>query len=365
MEFGAGLAGGDRNEVEFTIALDKIGTTKDVAHRVDGYMRIRQFSLVLMLAIVAGVSCRSGRGENAGAKEDTTPAIVEINGAVEHKSAFDRFVKSRLSDFVSDDLQPQADKDQRYSSLLDEFIRRQVIVNEALKKNIVPTDDEIRSALEAQHKQTSTSSGAGGDDKTMSTLESGERRIEIINDLLMLKYYQTELLKNVKADPAEVENYYNANREKYQRQNGFYVREIRLRNEADAQKVYRQVLAKPDDFPVLAKQYSESPIATIGGLIYYEAQQLPQPLEQAITPLKVGQISKVIKSSYGYHIFKLEQRAEPQPLEKVRREIEDRLLSEKNQVLIDGFNKNVLAGAKIRIYRDRLGFNYVGSLNAN
>ena len=36
------------------------------------------------------------------------------------------------------------------------------------------------------------SSTANGDDQTMVTLESGERRVEIINDLLMLKYYQTE-----------------------------------------------------------------------------------------------------------------------------------------------------------------------------
>lgn len=324
-------------------------------------MRIKITVLVLTFLTMGLTSCRNSATENQGSKEDPSPVIVEINGTSEHKSAFDRFVKSRLSDFVSEEFQSQADQDQRRSSLFDEFIRRQLIVHEALKKNIVPTDDDIRSALEAQHKQTSSST-ANGDDQTMVTLESGERRVEIINDLLMLKYYQTELIKDVKATPEEIENYYNANREKYQRQNGFYVREIRLRNEADANKVYRQVLARSDDFPVLARQYSESPIATIGGLIYYEAQQLPQPLEQAITPLKVGQISKVIKSSYGYHIFKLEQRAEPQPLEKVRKEIEDRLVSEKNQVLIDEFNKKAIESAKIKIYRDRLGFNYLGTL---
>jgi hypothetical protein len=37
-------------------------------------------------------------------------------------------------------------------------------------------------------------------------------------------------------------------------------------------------------------------------------------------------------------------------------------LSEKNQALIEDLTKRLLAGAKINIYRDRLGFNYVGSL---
>jgi hypothetical protein len=48
--------------------------------------------------------------------------------------------------------------------------------------------------------------------------------------------------------------------------------------------------------------------------------------------------------------------------EQARKEIEDKLLSEKNQKLIDDLNKRLLARAKIGIYRDRLGFNYVGSL---
>jgi parvulin-like peptidyl-prolyl isomerase len=69
-----------------------------------------------------------------------------------------------------------------------------------------------------------------------------------------------------------------------------------------------------------------------------------------------------VRSSYGFHIFKLERRAEPLPLDKARKEIEDKLLSEKNQALIEDLSKRLLAGARINIYRDRLGFNYVGSL---
>jgi hypothetical protein len=47
-------------------------------------------------------------------------------------------------------------------------------------------------------------------------------------------------------------------------------------------------------------------------------------------------------------------------LEKVRQEIETRLLSEKKQALIDAFNQRLVEAARIRIYRDRLGFSYRG-----
>lgn len=331
-------------------------------------MRIVFFALAVLFLCGLLIGCRSA-SSRSGSTEDKSPVIVEINGDAEHQAAFERFVKARLSDFTSQNTLTQTDNDQLRSRLLDEFVQRQLIVQEADKKKIEPTDDEIRTALEAQHKQTNAgtaanSANAENPEQNSATLESGERRIEIYNDLITLKFYRTEVLKDVKVTPQQVEQYYNDNKAVYQGKDGFYVREIRVSDEAEAQKVYRQSLAKSGDFAVLAKEYSKAPTAASGGLIYYEAQQLPPVLEQAITPLKVGSISKVVKSNYGFHIFKLEQRGEAQPLDKVRKEIEDKLLSQKNQALIEEFNKRAIAGAKIKIHRDKLGFNYGGSLNA-
>lgn len=329
-------------------------------------MRIVFFVLAVLLLCGLLIGCRATSSRSSSA-EDQSPVIVEINGDAEHQAAFERFVKARLSDFTSQNTLTQADNDQLRSKLLDEFVQRQLIVQEADKKKIEPTDDEIRTALEAQHKQTSGASAASsGNPETPepATLESSERRIEIYNDLITLKFYRTEVLKDIKVTPQEIEQYYNDNKAVYQGKNGFYVREIRVSDEAEAEKVYRQSLAKSGDFAVLAKEHSKAPTAASGGLIYYEAQQLPPVLEQAITPLKVGSISRVVKSNYGFHIFKLEQRGEAQPLDKVRKEIEDKLLSQKNQALIEEFNKRALSGAKIKIHKDKLGFNYGGNLTA-
>jgi parvulin-like peptidyl-prolyl isomerase len=319
-------------------------------------MRIKYLALAVALICGAFNGCRSTKSSYLGSSEDKSPTIAEINGESVHKAAYERFVKSRLSDFADQSEQNQAEQ---RSQLLDEFINRQLVVQEAKKNNFDLSNEEILGALEEQHKQTN----AQGADQNQATLESDERRIEIYTDRLIKLYLEKALnLKNVNVKPQEVEDYYNQNKERYQGNSGFLVREIRVTDEGQAQKLYRQALAKPADFAVLAKENSESPTAVNGGLMDYEAQRLPPVLEQAITPLKVGSISKVVKSNYGFHIFKLEQRAEPMPLEKARKEIEDKLLSEKNQALIDDLNKRLLSNAKINIHRDRLGFNYVGSL---
>src|SRR5262245_34524753 len=322
-------------------------------------MRVKLSALAIVLICGALGACSSVNSSYSGSQDDNSPAIAEINGEAARKAAFERFVKSRLSDFSDRSEQSQEENDKQRSQLLDEFIQRQLIIQEAHKNNIKPTDEEISRAFEEQHKQAN----AQGADQNQATLKSDERRFEIFNDLLMHKY-QTEALKlkDVIVTPQEVESYYGQNSERYQGRSGFLVREIRVSKEDQAQKVYRQALPKPADFAVLAKENSESPTAVNGGLMDYEAQRLPQVLEQAITPLKVGSISRVVRSNYGFHIFKLERRAEPVPLDKARKEIEDKLLSEKNQKLIDDLNKRLLDRAKINIYRDRLGFNYAGSL---
>src|SRR5262249_19008489 len=138
---------------------------------------------VALLCGAAG-GCRSTKSSYLGSSEDKSPTIAEINGTPAHKAAYERFVKARLSDFADRSEQSQAESDQQQSQLLDEFIRRQLVIQEALKNNVDLTDEEIRRVLEEQHKQTN----AQGSDQNPAPLESSERRIEIFNDLLILKY---------------------------------------------------------------------------------------------------------------------------------------------------------------------------------
>ena len=326
-------------------------------------MRVLLLAIAVLLLCGGFSNCGPSQQTSPNARDDQSPVILEINGIPEHQASFARFIKSRLSDFAEQTSNNQHEIDQRKSQLLDQFILRQLIVHEALKKNIKPTDDEIRRVLEEQYQQTMPASTV---EPRPSTLDGSERIIEISNELLSLKFYQKAgILKDVKVTPQEIEAYYQANLGSYQGKNGFYVREIRVSEQSVANKLHRQALAQPGEFAVLVKLHSEAPTASNGGWIYYEPQQLPPVLEKAITPLKVGSISRVIKSNYGFHIFKLEKRAEPLPLEQVSKEIEAKLLSEKNQTLINEFNKRALESAKITIYYDRLGFTYLRNITGS
>lgn len=98
-----------------------------------------------------------------------------------------------------------------------------------------------------------------------------------------------------------------------------------------------QKLTNGGDFVKLAKEYSDDPGSkNSGGLIG------PQPLEQfknsmvkefvdGSLELKPGEISKPVKSQYGYHVIKLESKGVPtgDEYEEKRSELENQLLFQK------------------------------------
>lgn len=75
-----------------------------------------------------------------------------------------------------------------------------------------------------------------------------------------------------------------------------------------AKEIYALAKTKNADFPALARQYSDDRLsAKIGGdLGYFNLGTFEPEFEKAVFAMKIGDISQPIKSSYGYHIVKLD-----------------------------------------------------------
>ena len=132
----------------------------------------------------------------------------------------------------------------------------------------------------------------------------------------------------------EIEEYYQANREaKFHKPKEVKVRYILVRNAADAkQKSDAQTRANRivtdaragKDFAQLARQESADSTAAKGGDVGWLTQeQLPAPLDKAVFSLRKGEISEVIETPAGLHIFKVEdiREAKTQSLKDATAEI--------------------------------------------
>lgn len=142
--------------------------------------------------------------------------------------------------------------------------------------------------------------------------------------------------KQVNSTPKEIEDYYQNNQEKFGQPKRVKVRHILIRadsKDAEASAVarkkaesLREEAAKGKDFAQLAKQSSEDPGTKDRGgeLGYVTRGQLVPEFEQAAFSLKVGEISSVIQTPYGFHILRVDdiQEAKTDSLEKAKGRIQ-------------------------------------------
>ena len=86
------------------------------------------------------------------------------------------------------------------------------------------------------------------------------------------------------------------------------------------------------DFASLARQYSEDPgsAADGGNLGEIEKGMMVQPFEKALFSMQVGALSEPIKTTFGWHLIKLDQVSggETRSYDEVRVEIEDEIRSD-------------------------------------
>ncbi len=185
-------------------------------------------------------------------------------------------------------------------------------------KSRFPTEAEFQRVL-GQHGMT------------MQDLESRFR-----DQLTIQRLIEREVRGRVVIAPSEITAYYQAHMDAYRGAEAVRLSNILVRvskkldDEQARHKAHDlwQRLTAGADFAELARAESDGPGAPSGGAMgWVERGKLIPEIEKAVFALEPGQISPVVKSSLGHHIFRLEERRPPRtkPIAEVQAEIRDAL----------------------------------------
>jgi len=263
------------------------------------------FRLILVIFFVLG--CIQ-RGHTEG------PVIAKVNDAVITKDDFLRNM-DRLPEWAKERFATREGK----RRFLEELIKRELLYQEA-KRAGLDRDKEFTEKLEEFKKMT-----------------------------LLSMLIRKEIEEKAIVSDEEVKKYYDDNKEEF-RTDLVRASHILVDTEEDAREILKRI-NNGEDFADLARSFSkDSGSASKGGdLGFFGRGKMIPEFEEVAFSLKPGEVSKPLKSRFGYHIIKVTERKKGVQLafDEVRDKIRERLTSERQSELFESLIKRLMEKSKI------------------
>ncbi|SME89051.1 peptidylprolyl isomerase [Pseudobacteriovorax antillogorgiicola] len=123
---------------------------------------------------------------------------------------------------------------------------------------------------------------------------------------IILQYLNERIFAQVEVTDKEVADYYSANIKSFEFPKRVVIRQIVLASENEAKRVRHRV--RVHNFERYAREMSITPEAENGGLLGPFAKgDMPRIFDVAFS-MRRGEIRGILKSTYGFHIIKLEKK---------------------------------------------------------
>jgi parvulin-like peptidyl-prolyl isomerase len=195
---------------------------------------------------------------------------------------------------------------------------------------VTVTDAEVQSAMDAL-AESSRGSGESFAERLAQDGLTAEQVAEDMRERLLAEKWVAEQTRGEKPSTAEVRAWFEQHRSDLDVKEEVHAQQILVATAEEAKSLLDQIRAGAS-FEQLAKSHGRSPDAQRGGdLGWFARGTMPRPFDDACFSLRPGQVSGVVQTSYGYHLFKLVGRRGPRQrkLDEVKDEVARRAFAEK------------------------------------
>ena len=233
---------------------------------------------------------------------DNNKILAVVNG----KEITDRDIYNTLVRFP-EDRQQQFKTEEGRKQLLEQLICFELIYNHATKENM--NEDELY-----------------------------KMQLETVKKEFLTQYTINKILSKAQVDDDDAKEFYKNNMSKFLQEESVRAKHILVDNLEKAEEIIKE-LNNGKSFEQAAKEYSSCPSKSVGGdLGYFTRGKMVPEFEDAALDLNVGEISKPVKTQFGYHIIKVEDKKEPsvKAYEEVKDSIMNNLVMQKqNDIYIN------------------------------
>jgi peptidyl-prolyl cis-trans isomerase SurA len=299
---------------------------------------------------------------------------AEVDGTPIYRDQVERYYRGRMAQVTE-----AASTEQVLSvklNVLNELINNQILLVHASRAQIAVSAGEVDKRL--AQLQGPYSKEEFQKKLSEQGLQWDELREEVRKNLSIEKLINKEITSRVTVTDADIANYYERNKSNFNvPEREYHVAQIEVtpqrdpqvrnlrkddaKNMVEAERKIRALYAQVRngaDFAAVAQAYSEDPKTASGGgdMGFIPASGLESHplLKRAIGPLKVGEISGIVRTEEGFHIFKLLAREDPgqHPLSdpQVQSSVRQTLANEKEELLKAAYIEDLRNRAKVVNY---------------
>ena len=205
--------------------------------------------------------------------------------------------------------------------LTDEMVNQEIILADAYK-NKLDDDEEFKSEL------------------------------KLVKDNMLKNFAMHKIFESVNPTEEELKKYYEENKELISPNKTYTASHILVDDLDKANKVYEEIAAGLD-FEEAAKKYSKDPSGANGGSLgTFPKGVMVKEFQEGLDSLKVGEISKPVKSQFGYHIIKLDdiQNEQVKAFDEVKEQVYQTYLMVKRQEKYLEKLKEISKDAEVKKY---------------
>lgn len=226
--------------------------------------------------------------------------------------------------------------------VIEGLIRREILYQESRKAGTKIDGKSIDKEI-AGIKKSFLSEAEYKNELSRRNLTEERFRGQLERNLMIQKYVEHQFAQKDKVKDADTIAYYESHLSLLKQPLMVRVSHILIQTDPrwqdsrkqEARKKAQQILKdlkRGNDFKTIAREQSDGPTRTSDGdLGYIRMGQLEKQFESVIFNLKTGEISEVIETDYGFHIFTVTDR-KPESIvayDAVKEQIKQHLLQEK------------------------------------
>jgi len=221
-------------------------------------------------------------------------------------------------------------KKQSGNQMLAGLLREELIRQGAKQHNITVIDEDVQSELDRLADQFGSTAGL---EQVLSQygMSLDDLRGQIKSTLLL----EGIAAKDVTVEEEELKTYYEENKDRYTEPEQVKARHILVEDEETAKSILKK-LESGEDFAEIAKEKSsDSGSKDKGGdLGFFERGVMDASFEEAAFNLGIGETSAPVKTMFGYHIIRVEDK-KPERLaafEEVQDDVRKQVIKQKSKL---------------------------------